>query len=283
MNPRSIIEAFERDAGLAEGAGDRFSGYAIVGVPFQSGHLLALRRFSASSIGPAYTAVWHRHPSGRWTFYSTVAPDLSCARYFGAQIERNVVAPVEIVWADSTRFRVVVGAAIEWHVALGTSLATRLLNAVAGAIPERAWQMPAVLRLMGVAAKVTLNTGPLNLTGRTPNGHRFVANPRRLWLIESSHAVVDGVSVGPTGPLATQASLGDLLLPQRGLFTLARSHFERPPNRGRAQIPLALEHAGAGAGELLREGVDPDKCSSGSRARRTSRRIRRAVRDPSEG
>jgi hypothetical protein len=245
MNARSVIETFERDAAVVDGAGDRFSGYAIMGVPFQSGHVLALRRFSASSIGPAYTAVWHLDPLGRWTFYSTVAPDLSCARYFGAQVERNVVAPIDIAWVDSTRFRVVVGATIEWHVALSTSLATWTLNAVARAIPERAWHRPVVRRFMGVAARVTLNTGPLNLTGRTPNGHRFIANPRQLWLIESSHAVVDGVSVGPTGPLATPACLGDLLLPRRGLVTVARFHFERPLNRRGTQIPLTLEHAGS--------------------------------------
>lgn len=134
------------------------------------------------------------------------------------------------------RFRVVVGTASDWQVALGTSLRTQLLNTVAGVIAERAWQVPAVLRLMGVAAKATLGTGRLNLTGLTPNGHRFIANPRRLWLIESSHAVVDGVSVGPTGPLANQASVGDLLLPQRGLFAVARVRLEQPLNRGaRAQ------------------------------------------------
>jgi hypothetical protein len=126
-----------------------------------------------------------------------VAPDLSCARYFGGQVTRNVVTPIDIAWVDSMRFRVVVGTAIEWHVALGTSLTTRLLNTIAEVIPERAWQMPAVLQLMGVAARVALGTGRLNLTGLTPNGHRFIGNPRRLWLIESSHAVVDGVSVGP--------------------------------------------------------------------------------------
>jgi hypothetical protein len=245
MNAGSVIEVVEHDAASVDGEGDRFSGYAIMGVPFQSGHVLALRRFSASSIGPAYTAVWHLDPSGGWTFYSTVAPDLSCARYFGGQVRRNVVTPIEIAWADSTRFRVVVGDTIEWHVALGTSLATWLLNAIAGAIPERVWQMPAVLRLMGVAARVTLNAGPLNLTGQTPNGHRFIANPRRLWLIKSSHAIVEGVNLGPVGPLPIQASLGDLLLPQRGVFALARSYFERPLNRGGAQRPLTLQHTGA--------------------------------------
>jgi hypothetical protein len=83
---------------------------------------------------------------------------------------------------------------------------------------------------MGVVARATLGTGRLNLMGRTPNGHRFIGTPRRLWLIESSHAVVNGVNVGPAGPLVSQASLGDFLLPQRGLFAIARARVEQPVN-----------------------------------------------------
>ena len=76
---------------------------------------------------------------------------------------------------DVRHLRVVVGAAIEWHVILGTSLATRLLNVIAAAIPERAWQMPAVLRFMAVAAQATLGTGRLNFVGLTPNGTNIAA------------------------------------------------------------------------------------------------------------
>ena len=231
MPARHIIEALERDAPLPDGAGDRFSGYAIVGLPFQSGHVLALRRFPASSIGPGYTAVWHRNPSGRWTFYSTVPPEASCARYFGGEVERNVVTPIDIAWVDSMRFKVFVGTAIRWHVTLRTSLATRLLNTLAGVIREHAWKKPAVLRFIGVTATAALGTGRLNLTGFTPNGHRFIGAPRQWWLIESSHAVVDGVRLGPAGPLVNQASLGDFLLPQRGLFAVDRTRFEQPRKR----------------------------------------------------
>ena len=239
MNAKEMIEAIERGAPQLDGAGDRFSGYAIVGLPFHSGHILALRRFPTSSIGPGYTSVWHRDPSGRWTFYSTVAPNLSCARYFGGQVERNVVASIDIAWADATRFRVVVGDVvgnvvgniIDWRVALGSSVATRLVNIAAGAIPEPAWQSPLVLRVMGGMAKATLGTGRMNFTGHTPNGHRYVANPRQVWLIESSDALINGESVGPPGPLANQAAVGDLLLPQRGMFVVARTRFEQPVNR----------------------------------------------------
>ena len=250
MSARDTIEALEHEAPLPDGPGDRFSGYAIIALSFQSGHVLALRRFSASSIGPGYISVWHRDPSGFWTFYSTVSPELSCARYFGAQVERNVVTAIDITWVDSGRFRIVVGAAIDWQVTLRTSLATLLINAVARLIPVRAWQMPVVLRLMGVVAKVTLGTGLLNFTGLTPNGYRFISAPQRLWLIESSYASVERVDLGPVGRLVRQASLRDFLLPQAGLFAVDRMRFE-PPSQplGPVRAARAGSCAFAGSGK----------------------------------
>ena len=165
------------------------------------------------------------------TFYSTVPPEASCARYFGGEVERNVVTPFDIAWVDSRRFMVVAGTAIRWHVTLGSSLATRLLNTLAALIRARSWKKPAVLRLMAVAARAALGTGRLNLTGLTPNGYRFIGAPRQWWLIESSRAVVDGVRLGPAGRLVNQASLGDFLIPQRGLFAVDRMRFEPPPRR----------------------------------------------------
>ena len=71
---------------MPEGEGERFFGYAVIGLPFDSGHVLSLRRFPASSIGPGYTSVWHRDPEGRWTFYQDALPELACSRYFGVEI-----------------------------------------------------------------------------------------------------------------------------------------------------------------------------------------------------
>ena len=51
---------FARDVSqfvIPDGRGDRFSGYAVIGLPFSSGHVLALRCFPASSLGAAYTSV----------------------------------------------------------------------------------------------------------------------------------------------------------------------------------------------------------------------------------
>src|SRR5436190_20818243 len=82
--PADAAAAIERGAGLPPGRGERFAGYGVMGLPFRSGHILALRRFPASSIGPGYRSVWHRGPNARWTFFQDIAPVQACSRYFGA-------------------------------------------------------------------------------------------------------------------------------------------------------------------------------------------------------
>jgi hypothetical protein len=182
----------------------------------------------ASSVGPGYTSVWHRDPSGTWTFYSTVYPELGCARYFGGEIAHNIVVPIEIEWTGPTQFTVQAGTSVRWDVTLTGSLSTRLMNGAAGLVPDSWWQRKSVLNAMGAAARFALGAGKVNFTGKTPNGHRFIANAQRVWLIQSSHAVVRGQDLGPTGPLARQAALSDLLIPQKGLFTVARAFLEAP-------------------------------------------------------
>jgi hypothetical protein len=65
-------------------------------LPFASGDVLALRRFPTSSVGPAFTGVWHRSPHGEWTFYSDVPPMECCPRYFGGSQVRAVAAPIQL-------------------------------------------------------------------------------------------------------------------------------------------------------------------------------------------
>lgn len=228
MTPYAAVNVVDVDTLYRRGPGDTFAGYGVIGLPFRSGHVLALRRFSASSLGPPYTSVWHREPRGRWTFYSTVAPDSSCARYFGGQVDRNVVTSIDITWTTPWTLRVRIGTELLWQVTLRASTMTRLLNVMASVIPERAYRMPAVLRSVSRAADAAFDSGPINLTGRTPNGHRFVMLPQRLWLVEASTALLRGRSIGLPGPLEEQAALEDLLIPQRGLFTIASACLERP-------------------------------------------------------
>jgi hypothetical protein len=68
--PRGFAAASIKTPGLQGGTEERFAGYGVMGLPFRSGHYLALRHFPASSIGPGFRAVWHRDPHRRWTFYA---------------------------------------------------------------------------------------------------------------------------------------------------------------------------------------------------------------------
>lgn len=228
MEPREIIQNSEATVSLPPGGGDRFVGYSVMGLTFASGHVLALRRFTASSLGPAFTSVWHRAPSGRWTFHSTVAPEQSCARYFGEQIERNVRAPIRIEWQSPTELKVVVGGQwpINWYMKLGQTRASRIVNAVGRVVPSRLRRNRFVLRGMSLAAGVALGAGPISLSGLTPNGQRFLANPQQLWIVTASRAIINGVDAGEMGPLAKQPRLGDFRIPQRGLFGWGRSFID---------------------------------------------------------
>ena len=227
-DPRRLAQRTEASPTLPKGTEERFSGYGVMGLPFRSGHVLGLRRFTASSIGRGYTSVWHRTPSGEWTFYQDVPPEQACPRYFGPRLRRSLQRPIEIRWTGAGRFSVDVdeGRAVQWDVTLASPAAIRAMNVMAHMMPEALWRNEAVLRAMGAVARRLLGTGRLALAGRAPSGQHFIANPLVAWTIPSSRARVDGVDLGEPGPIPEQDRLGDFWIPQRGLFVIGRAFFE---------------------------------------------------------
>ena len=120
--PAEYADEIEREPTLPAGSGERFSGYGVTGLPFRSGHILGLRRFSASSIGPGYRSVWHRAPSGRWTFYQDQPAELACTRYFGAAVDEVREGPIEIAWTGPRSFEVSAGGGeLAWTLELAST------------------------------------------------------------------------------------------------------------------------------------------------------------------
>jgi hypothetical protein len=227
MKSASVQAAeIERHAGLPAGAGERFTGYGVMGLPFASGHVLALRRFPASSIGPAYTSVWHRDPAGRWEFWQDQPDEQACSRYFGPALAGTRRARVELDWTGESTLQIAIAeAGLSWTVTLEASAATRALNAIGTLVPDRAWRTPLVLAVMGPAAGKVLRAGRVAMTGMAPDGHAFVVNPQRIWLIAKSSARLGDQHLGPPGPLGEQARLGDFWIPQRGVFAIGPAFF----------------------------------------------------------
>src|SRR5215211_4887017 len=217
--PAEIVQDLERHSELPPGAGERFFGYGVMGLPFRSGHVLGLRRFPASSIGPGYRSVWHRDPHGRWTFYQDQPAELACTRYFGADVDEVRQGPIRIDWTGARRFEVRAGDGdLEWTMEVGSTPVTRLLNGLGSLLPARAWRSRPLLGVMSRVAGVALAAGRVRLVGLAPNGQRFVANPLIMWVASDSRATVSGIDLGEMGPAPEQAHLRDVALPQRGMF-----------------------------------------------------------------
>ena len=227
--PAEIVEDVERRPELPRGSGERFFGYGVMGLPFRSGHVLGLRRFPASSIGPGYRSVWHRGPQGRWTFYQDQPAELACTRYFGSAVEEVREGPVRIDWTGPRGFQVRAGDGdLDWAVEVGSTPITRLFNAVGSALPARAWRSGLVLGVMSRVAGPALRAGRVRLRGLAPNGQRFVANPLSMWVATDSKATVRGIDLGEMGPAPEQAQLRDFAIPQRGMFVVGRAMFNGP-------------------------------------------------------
>jgi hypothetical protein len=206
--PADVVDALERRPELPPGSQELFSGYGVMGLPFRSGHVLGLRRFPASSIGPAYRSVWHRDAEGRWTFYQDQPAELACTRYFGSAVDEVREGPVRIDWTGPRGFRVRAGDGdLDWTVEVGSTAVTRLFNRA------------------GSVAGTALRAGRVRLTGLAPNGQRFVAHPSAMWVATGSRATLRGADPGEMGPAPEQAHLRDFAIPQRGMFVVGRALF----------------------------------------------------------
>lgn len=237
--PRELAQAVEDRPVLPPGEGERVSGYGVMGLPFASGHVLGLRRWTASSVGDRFTSIWHRNPAGSWTFYESAPCEVACSRYFGDDVERFREGPIHLEWEAPNRLHVRTGdGAVDWELEMGSTAATRAMSAAGAAMPLAAWRSAPVLRAMGVVAGRMLGVGKVRLTGTTSNRQHFDANPLRIWYVTASRAVVDGEDLGPPGPLPEQAHMADFYFPQRGVFAVGRVFIT--PLRRAARGPEAV-------------------------------------------
>jgi hypothetical protein len=242
--PRHAVETLLADPRLPDGDDERFTGYGVMGMPFASGHYLAFREMAATSIGPAYRAIWHRDPQGRWTIHTTGAPELTCPRYFGSATATAEVPAIEVSWPDQRTLEVAMGDDLAWRIELGPTPATRMMTAMGGVLPEAGWNSDAVLAGMGPMARTILHTGRIRLRGTTPNGQHFKAAPLKIWRVTGGSASYRGQHLGDPAPLAEQTRLGDFWLPQRGVFFVGRARFVP----GTDQIDHARPAAGSRMG-----------------------------------
>ena len=233
---RAEAERTEHRSCPVPGRGERFARYAMMGLPFSSGHYLALRRFPANPFRRSCHSVWHRDPDGTWVFYADTPTFASCTRYFDAAISVASTADISITWTGDSRLNIEVGGGLGWNIELQVTTATVLMTGAGRLMLCVMRDNGVVLAAMGRAAAPALGAGRVQLAGTAPNGQWFKANPLRICSIADSTAVVHGVDVGPPGPLPKQTRLADFWL--RGIFSVGETSFEDfDPTRHHAPRP----------------------------------------------
>ena len=225
--PREVAGALEDAPGRLDAQRERFRGYGVMGLPFESGHVLGLRRFPVSSIGPGYTSIWHCSPDGRWSFWSTTAPEVSCARYTGEISDDTRQAAIRLVWPEPYRLTIAAeDPSLSWEVTFAATPASRALSGLAQRLPGRFLANESVLRALGPVAGTLLGTSRLALTGTMPNRQTFHLVPSHVWMVTASRAQLEGTDLGRPAPLAEQATIGDFRIPQQGLLAVGALDFD---------------------------------------------------------
>ena len=212
------------ERGEAPWAGHEYvRGWGVFGLPFDSGHVLALRVFPQNSFAP-YVTVWHRDPAGRWSIYvDGPRSDIACPRYYGKACDHVGYAKIALTWTGPSTLRVTVDEPqLEWTVTASQSLTLRMLNAMAAPMPLWTWRPSWLLKMREALAR-SLGMGRLELAGKMPSGHFGILMPQRMFYVDESRAILDGTDLGRPTRLTENPELGGVPLPARGVMAIGQA------------------------------------------------------------
>src|SRR5262252_793001 len=132
-------------------------GWGVFGLPFDSGHVLALRVFPDNDFSP-YRTLWHRTPDGQWSIYVDGARlDTACPRYYGSACVRTDFARMTVDWTGPAALRVSTDTpALKWTLSATETPILRVLNAVSPRMPMWTWRSDALVRMREELARRVL-------------------------------------------------------------------------------------------------------------------------------
>src|SRR5262245_27250494 len=104
-------------------------GWGVFGLPFDSGHVLALRVFPDNDFAP-YRTVCHRTRDGAWSiFVDAPRLDIACPRYYGAACVATTLAPIDVEWVGPMSLHVAMTSPLlDWTVDAFETPLLRVLN-----------------------------------------------------------------------------------------------------------------------------------------------------------
>jgi hypothetical protein len=197
-------------------------GWGVFALPFDSGHVLALRVFPENAFAP-YASLWHRDPQGRWSIYvDGPRLDTACPRYFGAACGYTGRRQLDLHWVGPATLHVrMESPSVDWLLTATQTPTLALLNAIHGALPMSTWRSPA---LIGARERMVrgLGMGRLEMSGTMPGGQTGTLMPQRIYFVNDATATIDGHDLGRPTRLRTNPTIGDVPLPARGVLAIGQ-------------------------------------------------------------
>lgn len=199
-------------------------GWGVMGLPFDSGHYLALRMFPENDFAP-YKTVWHRDPDGRWSiFVDGPRLDTACPRYYGPACAHVGHAEIDLTWTGPMALRVTVDAArLDWTLDATETALLRVLNAMSARLPTWTWRPRTLLRARELLARRGLGMGDIRMRGTMPSGHTGTLMPQRMYFIDHATATLDGHDLGHPAPVTPTPDIGGFPLPARGVLAIGQA------------------------------------------------------------
>lgn len=204
-------------------------GWGVFGLPFDSGHVLALRVFPENDFAP-YRTIWHRDPDERWAIHvDGPRADWACPRYYGAACEEIGHSDIDVTWTGERSLRVTMEQpSLEWTLRVGETRSLRLMNALSARMPTWTWRPRALLAPRERIAGRLFGVGDIKLSGVMPNGQFGILMPQRMYLVEEAHAVLGGVDLGSPVTMYPNPKIGDVPMPARGILAVGQAFFRSP-------------------------------------------------------
>jgi len=218
-----------------------FRGWGVFGLPFHSGHVLALRVVPENSFAP-YRTVWHRDPEGRWSIFADATRlDIACPRYYGPACHYAGHARIGVEWTSATTLRITVDQpSLDWTLSVRASPTLAIINAVSAVLPLASWRPGPLVRARERIAHA-LGMGDLTLFGTFPSGHVGTLMPKRMYYVDRSQATLDGLDLGRPTRVDTNPMIGDVPLPARGVLVIGQAMLKiRDPEEFRRVRALAI-------------------------------------------
>lgn len=198
-------------------------GWGVFALPFDSGHVLALRVFPENDFSP-YRTIWHRDPAGRWSIYvDGQRLDTACPRYYGPACSHVGHARIDLEWTGPTSLRVTMDEPrLDWTLTARQTPALRVLNAMSPRMPMRSWRSDRLVHARERIAGRVLGLGDIRMSGTMPSGHVGILMPERMFFIDATKAVLDGEDLGRADHVTPNPQIGEVPLPARGVLAVGQ-------------------------------------------------------------